>query len=76
MSSVKMKTNEAAEYIGKSASWLNKTRLTGTGPVYMKVGGGVQYYVSDLDRWLSGTRRTAVYAHANDNERAKVRAAA
>ena len=70
MSSVKMKTMDAAAYIGKSASWLNKTRLTGTGPVYMKVGGGVLYASCDLDNWLAGTRRTAVYAHANDNVRA------
>lgn len=76
MSSVKMKTNEAATYIGKSASWLNKTRLTGTGPVYMKIGGGVLYYVTDLDRWLSGTRRTGVYEHCNDNVRATARASA
>lgn len=69
-SSEKFKTNEAAAYIGKSASWLNKTRLTGTGPVYMKIGGGVVYARSDLDAFLAGARRTAVYAHANDNKRA------
>ncbi|NTI74890.1 helix-turn-helix domain-containing protein [Rhizobium rhizogenes] len=54
MSSEKMNTPEAARYIRKSASWLNKTRLTGTGPVYLKIGGSVLYVKSDLDNWLSG----------------------
>ncbi|MDW9645455.1 DNA-binding protein [Sinorhizobium meliloti] len=76
MSSEKFKTNEAAAYIGKSASWLNKTRLTGTGPVYMKIGGGVVYAKTDLDAFLAGKRRTAVYDFANDNERITERAAA
>lgn len=70
MSSEKMNTKEAATYIRKSASWLNKTRLTGAGPVYLKIGGSVLYLRSDLDQWLAGTRRTGVYAHCNDNVRA------
>ncbi|GAC1040800.1 hypothetical protein thsrh120_08040 [Rhizobium sp. No.120] len=70
MSSEKMTTSEAAQYIRKSVSWLNKTRLTGTGPVYLKVGGSVLYVKADLDSWLSGMRRTAVYDFANDNVRA------
>ncbi|QIO42881.1 helix-turn-helix domain-containing protein [Rhizobium leguminosarum bv. trifolii] len=70
-----MKTADAAAYIGKSASWLNKTRLTGVGPVYLKIGGGVLYDVDDLDVWLAGKRRTAVYDFANDNVRIAARAA-
>ncbi len=65
----KMNTKEAAAYLRKSASWLNKTRLSGTGPVYLKVGGTVTYLRSDLDIYLSSQRRTAVYDFANDNER-------
>jgi len=71
MSSKKFATPQAAAYIGKSASWLNKTRLTGTGPVYMKIGGGVLYDAADLDSWMAGKRRTAVYDFANDNVRAE-----
>ncbi|WP_052760321.1 helix-turn-helix domain-containing protein [Rhizobium sp. LC145] len=67
----KMTTDQAAAYICKSASWLHKSRMTGTGPVYLKIGGAVRYLVSDLDAWLAGTRRTGVYAHCNDNERAR-----
>ncbi|MGO4564799.1 helix-turn-helix transcriptional regulator [Rhizobium sp. 2YAF20] len=76
MSSKKFTTPEAASYIGKSASWLNKTRLTGVGPVYLKIGGSVRYDASDLDAWLAGMRRTAVYDFANDNVRSAIRVAA
>ena len=75
MSSEKMTTAEAATYIAKSASWLNKTRMSGTGPVYLKIGGAVRYLKSDLDAWLSGKRRTAIYDFANDNQRAQAAAA-
>jgi predicted DNA-binding transcriptional regulator AlpA len=64
-------TAEAAAHIGKSASWLNKTRMTGTGPVYMKLGGSVRYDAADLETWMASQRRTAIYAHANDNSRAQ-----
>lgn len=63
----KMDTKDAAIYLGKSASWLNKTRMTGTGPVYLKIGGNVRYERTDLDAFLAEARRTAVYDFANDN---------
>jgi len=74
LSNEKFTTAEAAKYITKSPSWLNKSRMTGTGPVYLKVGGAVRYLRSDLDAWLSGMRRTAIYDFANDNERARASA--
>ena len=53
-------TREAAEYIGRSASWLRKKRLRGVddpgdpGPRYRKAeGGGAAIYLKeDLDAWL------------------------
>lgn len=71
LSSEKFTTNDAATYIGKSPSWLNKSRMNGSGPVYLKLGGAVRYLPADLEAWLASHRRTAVYAHANDNERAR-----
>lgn len=65
-----LNTEQAAQRIGKSVSWLNKSRMHGDGPVYMKLGGSVRYALPDLEAWLAGNRRTAVYDHANDNERA------
>ena len=76
MSSEKMKNHEAAAYIGKSPSWLHKSRMTGTGPVYLKIGGAVRYLREDLDAWLDASRRTGIYAHCNDNERARAQVAA
>lgn len=56
--------------MGVSVSWLNKSRMKGTGPVYLKIGGAVRYARPDLETWLADQRRTAVYSHANDNNRA------
>jgi len=70
-----MKTQEAADFLGVSVSWLNKSRMTGCGPVYLKLGGNVRYQQSDLEEWMSAQRRTAIYDFANDNERAARRAA-
>ncbi|WP_114835681.1 helix-turn-helix transcriptional regulator [Agrobacterium tumefaciens] len=71
---MRLNTIEASAYLGMSPSWLNKTRLNGTGPVYMKTGGRVQYETSDLDDWLRSSRRTAVYDFANDSGRARAAA--
>lgn len=71
---MRLNTTEAATYLKMSPSWLNKTRLSGTGPVYMKTGGRVQYETSDLDAWLRSSRRTAVYDFANDSGRARAAA--
>lgn len=52
-----LRTEDAANYTGLSASTLNKLRLTGGGPEYIKLGKTVVYDPSDLDSWLSSKRR-------------------
>jgi predicted DNA-binding transcriptional regulator AlpA len=53
-----LRTQEAAEYVGLSASTLEKFRLTGDGPVYQKSGPKIVVYrVEDLDAWLNAGRR-------------------
>lgn len=48
-----MRTPEAARYLGISQSTLNKTRLTGDGPHFVKVTPrAVAYRKVDLDAWL------------------------
>jgi hypothetical protein len=54
-------TPQAAEYIGRSPSWLRKKRLRGVddpgdpGPRYLKTEGGSAIYLKeDLDGWLDG----------------------
>lgn len=52
-----LRTDDAATYTGVSASTLNKLRLTGGGPEYIKLGKSVVYDPADLDAWLSSKRR-------------------
>ena len=47
----------AADYLGVSLSWLDKSRLTGMGPVFITIGGRVLYDTEDLDEYLMKNRR-------------------
>jgi hypothetical protein len=42
-----------------SASTLNKLRVFGGGPKYLKLGRTVVYDVTDLDAWLATKRRAS-----------------
>ncbi len=54
------RTPEAAQYLGLSSSTLEKKRLDGSGPPFVKLGGrAVGYDVADLDAWLHQQRRTS-----------------
>jgi excisionase family DNA binding protein len=46
-------TDEAAEYLGLSTSFLEKARLTGDGPKFVKIGRAVRYRISALDEFAS-----------------------
>ena len=48
---------DAADYLGLSASTLNKLRVFGGGPVFLKLGRRVAYDLADLDAWLKAKRR-------------------
>lgn len=50
-------TNEAANYLGYKATTLRNSRLSGRlagvqAPRYWKIGAGVRYEKTELDRWL------------------------
>jgi predicted DNA-binding transcriptional regulator AlpA len=48
-----LRTEAAALYTGTSASFLEKARLTGGGPKFLRLTPrAVGYRVSDLDKWL------------------------
>jgi len=49
----------ASQRVGLSVSTLNKLRVFGGGPVYLKLGRRVAYDVADLDAWLFSKRRTS-----------------
>ena len=46
-------TRAAARYLGISKSSLEKTRVFGGGPKYLKLQHLVRYRIQDLDAWMS-----------------------
>ncbi|MFG1285270.1 helix-turn-helix transcriptional regulator [Xanthobacter autotrophicus] len=53
----RLKVPEAAKYVGLSKSCLDKKRVMGGGPRYIKLGQRVFYDITDLDTWMAGNRR-------------------
>jgi predicted DNA-binding transcriptional regulator AlpA len=43
----------AAAYVGLSVSTLNKLRIVGEGPQFVKLGHAVRYRVEDLAAWIA-----------------------
>jgi hypothetical protein len=52
-------TAQAAGYLGLSPRTLEKLRIRGGGPTYVKFGRRVVYAVEDLDRWAADRRRAS-----------------
>lgn len=50
-------TRQSAERCNLSPRTLEKLRLTGGGPLYIRLGGAVRYRETDLDAWIAGNRR-------------------
>lgn len=50
-------THQAARKLGVSPRTLEKWRITGDGPPFIKVGRRVVYRQCDLDEWLQAHRR-------------------
>ena len=50
---------EAANSLSVSASYLNKLRVTGGGPPFVKIGARVAYDPADLADWLSKQKRSS-----------------
>jgi len=55
----KLNTQGAAQYCGVGKATLEKLRLTGGGPTYLKPSRRVIYQISDLDTWLNRHRRAS-----------------
>lgn len=60
-----LSVNETAREMGISASWLNKSRLIGNGPPFMKLGRRVLYNVSDVEKWLSSRKFNSTSAYTS-----------
>ena len=52
-----LRTEGAASYVGLTVSTLEKKRLDGSGPEYVKLGRAVAYDTRALDAWLDANRR-------------------
>lgn len=50
--------DEAAQRLSISASYLNKLRCFGGGPIFVRLGKAVRYLPSDLDAWIKENKRT------------------
>jgi predicted DNA-binding transcriptional regulator AlpA len=49
-------TKEAAERVRLSESALEKKRVAGTGPVFVKLGKAVRYEITAVDEWIAAGR--------------------
>lgn len=54
---ITLSVKEAALRLGMSKSWLDKKRVEGGGPPYLKLGRRVVYDELDLVAWASQHRR-------------------
>jgi predicted DNA-binding transcriptional regulator AlpA len=52
-----VRTKPAADHCGVSESNLNKRRVRGQPPPFIKLGKAVVYDTRDLDEWLASCRR-------------------
>jgi hypothetical protein len=59
----RLRTAPAADYLGYAESTLEKKRLTGDGPPFIKLGRVVVYDTRDLDDWLAARRATSTSDH-------------
>lgn len=50
---------EASTHTKTPVSTLNKMRVTGGGPRFLKKGRRIAYDAADLDKWLEGLKRTS-----------------
>ena len=54
-----LNTEEAARCLGLSPRTLQRYRVTGEGPEFLKIGRTVRYTASKLNRWLEGCARAS-----------------
>ena len=52
-------TRQAAEYLSLAETTLEKKRVYGGGPLFIRLGRAVRYRLADLDAWLASCIRTS-----------------
>ncbi len=63
--SSRVNTIQAADYIPCAKSTLDKLRVKGGGPRFIKLGKKVLYDVADLDAWLEEQKRGSTSDQGN-----------
>jgi predicted DNA-binding transcriptional regulator AlpA len=59
-----LSVDDAAKVLGLSVSILNKHRVYGTGPRFLKLGRSVRYSPEDLAEWIESHRRRSTSEQA------------
>ena len=54
---------DTAEMLNVSQSWLNKSRLEGNGPPFLKIGRRVLYHLQDVISWLETRKFNSTSAY-------------
>ncbi len=54
-----LQTQRVAELTGLSVRTLEKKRLDGGGPRFVKLGRSVRYELADVEEWIRQSRRTS-----------------
>ena len=62
---VLLRTADAARRLGVSASFLEKARVDGSGPKFVKIGRTVVYRDNDIDLWVASLVRQSTSEGAN-----------
>jgi len=62
MSEKLLTTQEAADRLGLSKSTLDKGRLTGDSPPFVRMGTAIRYRPQDLDEWVAARVRRSTSA--------------
>jgi predicted DNA-binding transcriptional regulator AlpA len=62
-----VRVKEAAQHLGVSKSFLDKARIYGGGPLFMRFGRAVVYSTDELDAWARSCAAT------NDNRPARAK---
>jgi hypothetical protein len=65
-----LSVEQAAEYLCCGVSTLNKLRVSGGGPIFVKIGARVSYRVDDLDRYIDQHRQKSTAQRAKRAENA------
>ncbi len=56
---ITLTTPEAAQYLRLSVATLNKWRVYGGGPPFVKLGRAVRYRLNDVEDFMSARRRSS-----------------